>query len=170
MIVDFPFSIPHARGLCFLLLSVVICFSGAFSRALASQSVELTWTPSPNPDIVAYNVHFGTESHSYPDSVVFSDVSDVIIPGLAGGQTYYFAVSAINANGEESDLSNEASYVTPGSGPLALHAQGTSPTSRDVELSWNPSPESDVYGYAVYYGTQSAAFTPIPRPFITRPT
>jgi fibronectin type 3 domain-containing protein len=159
MIVDFPLTCRRARRCSWLVLFVVIGLGGVFSRSFASQSVELTWNPSPNANIVAYNVYFGTESRSYPDCITFDDVSDVIIPDLAGGQTYYFAVSAIDANGIESELSNEASYAVPGSSSLVLQAQETSPTSQDVELTWNPSPESDVYGYTVYYGTQSGVYT-----------
>ena len=159
MIVDFSLNFRRARLFCWLLLFVATGLSGVFSRALASQSVELTWNPSPNANIVAYNVYFGTESGSYPDRITFGDVSDVIIPDLVGGQTYYFAVSAIDANGNESDLSNEASYAVPGSSSLALQAQATSPVSQDVELTWTPSQENDVYGYTIYYGTQSGVYT-----------
>jgi hypothetical protein len=81
------------------------------------------------------------------------------LSGLAGGTTYYFAVSAIDTYGVEPVFSNEASVAVPVPTPLVLQAYGTSPTSRDVELSWNPSPNSDVYGYMVQYGTQSGVYT-----------
>ena len=114
--------------------------------------------PSPNPDVIAYRLYFGTQSGFYDNSITYSDVSDVILPGLAGGQTYYFAVSAINANGEESELSNEAWYSVPAADALTLQAQAPASAALAVDLSWTPSPESDVFGYAVYYGTQSGVY------------
>lgn len=147
----------------------VVCLLAAFAlggslpQARASQAVELTWNPSPDPNIVNYNVHFGTESRtvsgSYPQCVTFADVSDVTIPGLQSGQTYYFAVSAIDAAGNESELSNEAVYNAPASLPLVLQVQATAQGSQDVQLTWSASPESDVYGYTVYYGTESGVYT-----------
>lgn len=156
---NFPLHKRHPQRLGLLFLLLAAWLGGASIRALASQSVELTWSPSPNPDVVAYNVYYGTESSNYFGSITFSDVSDVILPGLEGGVTYYFAVSAINAKAEESELSNEASYTAPLPAPLALQVQGAPSYPQAVELTWNPSPESDVYGYNVAYGTQSGVYT-----------
>ncbi len=81
------------------------------------------------------------------------------LSGLAGGTTYFFAVSPMDTYGVENILSAEASVAVPVPAPLVLQAQGRSRNSRDVELSWNPSPDSDVYGYTVYYGTQSGIYS-----------
>jgi len=159
MMLNLPSPNSNAARLSLLVILVAAWLGGASNGALASQSVELTWSPSPNTDVVAYKVYYGTESRNYSGSITFSDVSDVILPGLAGGVTYYFAVSAVNANAEESDLSNEADYTVPLPAPLVLQVQGASSYAQAVELTWNPSPDGDVYAYNVSYGTQSGVYT-----------
>lgn len=158
MIADSPSRKNNSRRLGGGVLLLAAWLDGTALLAHASQTVELTWSPSPNADVVAYNVYYGTESGSYSACITFSDVSDVILPGLAGGGTYYFAVTAINANANESELSNEASYTAPLSAPLTLSAQEVSAASQALKLTWNPSPESDVYGYVIFYGTQSGVY------------
>jgi len=37
-----------------------------------------------------------------------------VVSGLQEGQTYYFAVTAYNSDGVESDFSSEVTYITPG--------------------------------------------------------
>src|SRR5439155_12912194 len=121
--------------------------------------VELTWTPSSSAGVLAYNVHYGTASGSYTSSILFSNVADVAIPGLNEGATYYFAVSAIDANGNESPLSSEAVYVVPVAGSLTLQARAAATGSRDVQLAWTASASGDVYGYAILYGTNHGNYT-----------
>lgn len=132
---------------------------GAGNFAHASQSVELTWTDSSSPEIVAYKVYFGTQSGQYDNSITFGDLADVLIPGLNSGQTYFFAVSAIDVNGNESPLSNETSYSVPGASSVQLDVQGTTSALNAAQLSWTASPDSDVYAYMVSYGTQSGVYT-----------
>jgi fibronectin type 3 domain-containing protein len=148
---------PRLHGL--LILFVIAWLGGAASRALASQSVELSWNQSTSPNIVAYTIYYGTQSHEYPDSITVADISDVTIPGLAGGQTYYFAAAAIDASGYESPLSNEAVYTTTAPASIGLQAQSTTAALEAVQLSWTPSPDIDVYGYSVNYGLQSGVYT-----------
>ena len=149
-----------------LIVMVAVGLAGAFGRAHASQSVELTWTPSPSPDVVAYNVHFGTHSRSYSDIVTFdssavtwSGIGDVTIPGLEGGSTYFFAVSAVDTNADESVFSEEAAYTVPAPPALTLQAQASSVAALAADLTWTPSAESDVYTYVVQYGRQPVALT-----------
>jgi hypothetical protein len=159
MIVDLFPTVRRLRSLFHLVLFVMLGLGWAVSRAPAAQSVQLTWSSSPTPGVVAYRVYYGTESGFYFNGITFSNIADVVIPNLDEGATYYFAVTAVDAAGNESDFSNEASYVVPVSGPHGLQAQAASPTSRDAQLTWYPSPQSDVYGYTVYYGTEPGNYT-----------
>jgi hypothetical protein len=156
------FSSPgrRAQNLVLLVLLVLAWLGGACSRALALQSVELSWNPSPAANIVAYNVYYGTESGFYTDCITFSDVTDVVILGLESGETYYFAVSATDASGLESGLSNEASYTVPVPVPIVLQTQAAL-ADRGVELTWNASPAGDIVGFNVYYGTQSGVYSAV---------
>ena len=95
-------------------LGITIYFIAALiaSSAFAAQ-VTLAWDPNTESDLAGYRVHFGTASGNYS---VHTDVHTVItytVTGLADGQTYYFAVSANDASGNESGYSNEVSYSVP---------------------------------------------------------
>ncbi|MGA2244412.1 MAG: fibronectin type III domain-containing protein [Verrucomicrobiota bacterium] len=158
MTVDCLLFAHYARSRWIFILGVIGWLVGA-SHALASQSVELTWTPSASPTIVAYQVFYGTESGVYPNSITFGDVSDVIVPGLADGVTYYIAVSAIDADNFESTYSPEVVYTTPAPASIEVEAQGSTNALGAVALSWTASSDSDVYGYAIDYGTQSGDYT-----------
>lgn len=140
------------------ILVTIVCLSGVFNHAMASQSAELTWNPSADPNVVAYQIYFGTQSGSYQNSVTAGNVTSEIISGLPDGSTNYFAVAAIDNQNYESPLSNQAEYIVPMPAPISLEAQGDSASSQAVDLSWTPSTESDVNSYKVSYGTQSGVY------------
>jgi hypothetical protein len=97
----------------------------AFSATYpGSYSVVLTWVGSPRPVVAGYRVYYGTASGNYTNSVVAGNVTTRTVSGLAGGVTYFFAVTAYDTNGLESTFSNEAIFV-PGQPTVTLLA-GTS--------------------------------------------
>ena len=126
----------------------------------ASQSVHLTWDLSQSPDVVGYNIYYGTTEGAYTGIIsVAADANSADVDGLEDGQTYYFAVTAFDLDGQESDYSNEASYSLPGvvrlqGAPVVLQ---TLP-GNGVRLGWNPNPSPNVIAYVVYYGTQSGLY------------
>ena len=78
--------------------------------AHASQTANLAWFANSESDIAGYRLYFGTTSGTY------DQVRDVVTPylaitGLTDGVVYYFAVTAYNLAGAESDFSNEVSMV-----------------------------------------------------------
>ena len=73
----------------------------------------LQWDPSTDPNVTGYKVYYGTISHDYTNVVVVGNVLTTIISGLQPGTTYYFAVTAYDAFGTESDFSNEMLYTVP---------------------------------------------------------
>jgi hypothetical protein len=70
----------------------------------------LTWDPSPSPEVVGYHLYYGAESGNYTNSIVLSNVTTATVSGLLSGVTYYFALTAVGSDGQESDFSNEVSY------------------------------------------------------------
>ena len=159
MTVDLSLFIRRTRRLCLLILFVVVGLGGLFNRVFASQSVELSWDPSTDGSVVSYKVYYGTLSGQYSSSIAYGDISDVVISGLADGQTYYFAVSAIDDDGNESALSNQVIYKVPSAADISLQAEASTAAMQAVDLTWTPSADSDVFGYAVFYGTQSGDYT-----------
>lgn len=74
-------------------------------------SVSVAWNSSLSPSVVGYNVYYGLASGVY-NSVESVTGTNATITGLAAGTTYYFAATAVDAFGDESQLSNETSYTT----------------------------------------------------------
>ena len=89
----------------------------AWAATLRAQSVTLAWNGSSSPGVTGYRVHFGTNSRSY---------SFVTNAGLALTQTvllprvgrWFFAATAYDAQGLESDYSNEVEWEAKPSAPV----------------------------------------------------
>jgi hypothetical protein len=84
-------------------------------------SAILTWQPpalnidgSPITDLAAYKVYWGTTQGTYPQSTQIANVAagSHTVTGLARG-TWYFVVTALNAQGAESSYSNVWSKTVP---------------------------------------------------------
>ena len=78
-------------------------------------SVTLSWQPptqntngSPITDLAGYVIHYGTTSADYRQTakVKNAGLTRFVVENLAKG-TYYFAISAYNSKGLESELSGE---------------------------------------------------------------
>ena len=104
-----------------LLLALLYSPGPAFGASLpGSPSVTLAWNTSAGPEVVGYRVHLGAASGNYTSSVMVGNVTINTVPGLTSGLTYYFAVTAYDADGRESLFSNEISFV-PGLPTLQIH-------------------------------------------------
>jgi hypothetical protein len=73
--------------------------------------VVLGWDPSPSPEVVGYRIYSGAASGNYTNSLLVGNVTTHTVPGLASGVAYFFAVTALDTSGLESDFSNEVGYV-----------------------------------------------------------
>jgi hypothetical protein len=72
--------------------------------------VNLAWNANTESDLVGYKVHVGTASGVYTLlNVDVGNVTSFTVTGLALGDVYYFAVTAYDAGGSESGVSNEVS-------------------------------------------------------------
>ena len=95
-----------------LILLFLLC---SFSRAIAAD-ISLSWGPSVSPNITGYNVYLGNSSRTYGTPISVGNQTAYTVSGLSSG-AYYFAVTAIDVNGSESEFSNEISQVIGSSGP-----------------------------------------------------
>jgi|GEM_PF-2419101 len=74
--------------------------------------------------------------------------------GLTNGKTYYFVVTAVNANGESSESSEvSATPVLSGTAPPAPTGVVVTPSDGQVTISWNPV--SDATSYNLYMASVS---------------
>jgi hypothetical protein len=84
----------------------------------STYSVTLAWNPSPSTDVIGYHLYYGTASGIYTNDIVLGNVTSVTVSGLSSGVIYYFAMTAIGPDGQESVPSNETSYrQEPPGGP-----------------------------------------------------
>ena len=104
---------------CFRRVRGVLCaavlVSLLASGARADQSVTLAWDPNPEPDVSGYVVYYGTQPRSYPLSTNVGNVTTATVYGLKEGLTHFFAITARNTSGLESDFSNEVTNAIPAS-------------------------------------------------------
>jgi hypothetical protein len=78
--------------------------------------VTLAWDPNPGNAIDAiagYRLYEGVANRTYTIVIDVGNVTTNTVTGLAGGVTYFFAVTAYDTNGLESDFSSEISYTVP---------------------------------------------------------
>ena len=69
--------------------------------------ITLEWDASSGTDVAGYKIYYGTVSRNYDTVLDVGDYTSVSIADLEDNETYYFAVTAYNADGEESDYSDE---------------------------------------------------------------
>lgn len=78
-----------------------------------SNSALLTWDPPvSSTNVSGYRVYYGTAPGTYQQSfgqgISIGKVDTYTVMGLSNGTRYYFAVTAVDASGNESAYSNEA--------------------------------------------------------------
>ena len=95
-----------------LVLGIAVTLHGA-TTIVEGASVTLAWDPNSEPNVAGYKVHYGHSSQTYPFVVDAGNVNAQVINNLQEGVTYYFAVTAYNVVGLESDFSGEISYEVP---------------------------------------------------------
>ena len=93
------------------LLLALLCIVGWWFSACLAHAVILEWDPNSETNLRGYRVYTGRQSRVY-DSVL--DVGNQTLAQLATtpGTTYY-AVTAYDADGLESDFSDEVFYTAP---------------------------------------------------------
>jgi fibronectin type 3 domain-containing protein len=69
-----------------------------------------------DPRVVKYRIYFGTASRTYLQARgqgLDASGTNYTVTNLQSGRRYYFAVTAVDATGAESDYSNEATKAFP---------------------------------------------------------
>jgi hypothetical protein len=106
------------------------------SLGQTASSVTLAWNPDSSANVVSYNVYSGGASHSYTNLVSAGNATNKTLSGLVSGATYFFAVTAVDSAGLESQPSSEISYtVSTGNTTLAPTVTLTAPASGATYLA-----------------------------------
>jgi hypothetical protein len=82
---------------------------GTTSTQLTVTSATITWIANTEPDLAGYNIYVGMAPGVYGSPVAVGKTTSYVANNLLKGNTYYFAVSAFDASGNESALSNVVS-------------------------------------------------------------
>ena len=100
----------NAGGTGYATLTLTVAAAGA-------HSVTLTWTASTSPNIAGYNIYRGTTSLSGPYPTLVNSglitTTTYVDTSVVGGQTYYYAATAVNTSGVASGDSTPATAVVP---------------------------------------------------------
>jgi len=75
------------------------------------RAIVLDWTPNSEADIAGYKVHYGTASGLYNQVTDVGSSVGFMQRGLMPGMRYYFALTAYDTSGNESEYSEEVSAV-----------------------------------------------------------
>lgn len=100
-------------GFARLIRTVLASMFLAGSPAFATQNVSLAWDASPDPDVVGYYIYYGAASGDFTNRVSVGNVTSTTVSNLVEGALYFFAATARNTSGLESDFSNEVTYTVP---------------------------------------------------------
>jgi len=108
---------PLYRSVSCLLFLVVFQITILFLTAQTGYPAQviIDWDPNSEATLSGYNIYYGTQSRSYTFSRDVGNQTSYIITGLAAGTTYFFAATAYDKDGNESDYCEEAIYTTPNS-------------------------------------------------------
>lgn len=103
------------KQLIFAFLAVEILFTMPFCyESLASTGgVTIVWNPSMSTNVASYNLYYGSTSGIYTNIISIVGSTNVTVTGLVLGNKYYFASTAVNEAGQQSEFSNETSYLVP---------------------------------------------------------
>ncbi|MFY9269590.1 MAG: fibronectin type III domain-containing protein, partial [Candidatus Manganitrophaceae bacterium] len=83
----------------------------------------LAWDPSPDVDVVGYELYYGTGSGQYSESVDVGNTTSYTLSVVTPG-THYFAVTAYKAGHHESSFSNEVSKEMSEASPASPSGGG----------------------------------------------
>jgi fibronectin type 3 domain-containing protein len=123
-------------------------------------SVALNWNDNTETDLDGYNVYRSTISGSG-----YSKINSTLIANsnytddtVTNNITYYYVVTALDVNGNESAYSSEAS-ATPADTDAPMTPTGLAAKTSDslAALTWAGNTETDLTGYNIYRTTTSGS-------------
>ena len=100
-----------------LITTIALILFGA-NLTVAAEAV-FQWSPNSETNLAGYNIYIGKESRSYTNQIdvgspsLINDKVVAAVDNLVPGKTYYFAATAYDTDGFESDYSQEVVWTAP---------------------------------------------------------
>jgi hypothetical protein len=101
-----PQSLALSFPAFFLFVTFLFLLLALAGQARAEQ-VSLAWDANTEPDLGGYKLYYGTAAQAYSQVINVGKNTQVTVSNLSQGVTYFFAVTAYNLQGAESEYSNE---------------------------------------------------------------
>src|SRR6266566_1542220 len=124
---------------------LALAWLASITRVVAG-NVTLAWDPDSDLNVVGYRLHSGTTSGVYTQTTEVGNVTAASVSNLVNGNTYFFVVTAYDANAVESAPSNQVSYIAPTYTPTPSPSPTSTPTSTPTPTpapSPTPTPTPD---------------------------
>jgi predicted GH43/DUF377 family glycosyl hydrolase len=129
------------------------------SNGPAKEEITLTWDASPEPDVVGYEIHRGNSPggpYFLVDTIGLT--TTYIDSNLTQSGTYYYVIIAFdevpNYSGYSIEVSADVHFPQAPTG-LAVYNPWT---GYSLTLSWNPSTDSFLSHYILYYSSDNVTF------------
>lgn len=111
-----PLQIFRVFFVSLLTLSLVFFL---FTAKAFSAQVTLAWDPNTEPNLAGYKLHYGFETGKYVYTIDVGDSTSFQVTNLEENQAVYFAATAYDVNGIESDYSREVVFMPENQPPVA---------------------------------------------------
>lgn len=136
---------------------------GGLTATAGDTIVNLSWTPVTDADVARYNVYVTLDGGATWGQGIYAGVEPALtVQSLANGVEHGFAVTAIDAAGNESEKSATV-FATPNAPttdqtpPSPPNLMTGIPEANAAVLIWSMSPEPDVAAYKIYKSVDGGA-------------
>ena len=126
-------------------VGLLITFSLVFSA-----EIRLEWSANSEPDIAGYRLYYGRTSGIYDASINVENATSYTLS--LPKRKYFFALTAYDSAGNESDFSNEVSWPIQ---VLEPNGGGSIPSGSDQAIQWWAS--SDIVSFELFYSMDNGA-------------
>jgi len=137
---------------CWLLAAGAVL---SVTTALASPQVTLAWDPSVSSSVAGYRLYYGVSSRVYTNVIDVGSANFATVSNLVDSTTYFFAVTAYDVAGLESDFSDEISYTVPS--PVSVLQVSFDPVQGAALTATGPSN----YSYNILTSTNLVDWMPL---------
>ena len=94
-----------------IIIGIAICIFLLWTFPAFSETVIAEWDANTESDLAGYNIYYGTESGNYDQSINVGNNISWFVDNLIVSAIYYFAITAYDFVGNESNFSDEASFL-----------------------------------------------------------